>query len=242
MVHLASTSTPTSSAGQPLTELQGNLYPTLALLQALQSRPETPLIYLSSGGSLYSAANGESANESAHVAPRSYHGAGKVSAEHFISAWCAQYPSAVTVLRPSNIYGPGQNERAGFAIIPTAFGKLLREETLSVRGDGSSIRDYLYIDDFVTLCMRILAAPAITGMSTINASSGIGTSLNELFATVEKVTGRRLRRSYEIGNAVDSRCVVMDSSLARQRYGWSATTPLHDGLRQTWDWLTTTRH
>lgn len=241
VVHLASRSTPGSSAGNAMAELQGNLRPTLAVLQALQQKPQTNLLYLSSGGSLYTPKPDGLATEASDIGPRSYHGAAKVAAEHFISAWGSQYDGAATILRPSNLYGPGQNERTGFGIVPASFGKIIRGEPLSVWGDGSIVRDYLYIDDFVALCMAILAAPMPMGTRVLNAASGFGVTLNELFNAMEAVTKRPLSRTYDARRTVDAVRVVMDASLAKRRYGWTATTSLHEGLRKTWDWFNTTR-
>lgn len=239
VIHTASRSTPGSSAGLAMAELQHNLRPTLALLQALQQHPRTNLLYLSSGGSLYDAAPEELATEASPIRPRSYHGAGKSAAEHFIGAWCSQYGGGATILRPSNIYGPGQNERAGFGIVPTGLGKISRSETLPVWGSGSAIRDYLYVEDFVALCIAILAKPMSDGARLFNAASGVGVSLNELFNVMEAVTGRPLKRTYESGRAVDAPRVVIDASLARQHYGWNATTSLHEGIQSTWAWFKT---
>src|SRR6185312_9237171 len=158
VVHVASASTPGSSAGKPVQELDENLRPTTALLQALQACPRLPLIYVSSGGTLYSRVAAGASDELAAVYSRSYHGAGKIAAEHFIEAWCNQFDGTAVVLRPSNLYGPGQEERPGFGIVPTAFGKLVRGETLHVWGDGSAERDYLYIDDFTRLVLATLDA------------------------------------------------------------------------------------
>ena len=240
VVHLASRSTPGSSAGNAMAELQNNLRPTLALLQALQDSPQTNLLYLSSGGSLYAAADDDAA-ETAQVLPRSYHGAAKIAAEHFISAWCLQYGSAATIVRPSNIYGPGQIERAGFGIIPTVLGKTMRDEPVTVWGDGTAVRDYLYIDDFVALCRSILAAPMPAGTCTLNAASGIGVSIHELLVAIEAVTGKPLQRNHDANRTVDATRVVMDATLANRHYGWTPTTSLQEGLRQTWDWFNTTR-
>ena len=242
VVHLASRSTPGSSAGNPMAELQHNLRPTLALLEALQDKPQTNLLYLSSGGSLYGANSGRPSTETATLEPRSYHGAGKVAAEHFISAWCSQYGSAASILRPSNIYGPGQTERAGFGIVPTVFGKLKRDEPLTVWGDGSAVRDYLYIDDLMALCMAILDAPMPTGARVLNAASGTGVSLNDLLLSMEAIAGKPLQRTYQTCRAVDATQIVMDASVAHRHYGWTAATSLLDGLRQTWNWFNTTPH
>lgn len=242
VVHLASASTPGSTAAQPLFELEHNLRPTLALLQAMQECADTPLLYVSSGGTLYGRQDNLCADESTSVSPRSYHGAGKVAAEHFIVAWCAQFGASATILRPSNLYGPGQTERAGFGVVPAALGKTLRGETLHVWGDGSATRDYLYIDDFMRLCLAVADAPHPPGARIVNACSGVSVSLNALFAAIESVTGRHLERTYDPSRAVDALRVNMDASLVRELYGWTPQTPLLEGLRRTWEWFSTIRH
>ena len=240
VAYLASTSTPGTSAARPLPELVDNLQPLAALLQVLQDLAGVELLYLSSGGSLYTSTSEIAATEFAAVHPRSYHGAGKIAAEYFISAWCSQYSGRATILRPSNVYGPGQHERPGFGIVPAAFGKIMRHETLHVWGDGSAVRDYLYIDDLVELACVILSRQMATGARVVNACSGIGISLNELFSAMEAVTGQPLQRSYELGRVLDAMRVTMDPSLAQREYGCEPSTPLHEGLDRTWAWLNST--
>lgn len=240
VVYLASTSTPGSSAARPMEEVTGNLLPLTAMLQALQDCADVDLLYLSSGGALYAPAGECMSSEVMHVRPLSYHGAGKIAAEYFISAWCSQYSRKATIVRPSNVYGPGQSERAGFGIVPTALGKIQRNETLHVWGDGSAVRDYLYIDDLVRFITTILDKPMPKGARVINACSGVGISLNELFAALQAVTGTALLCRYETSRSVDASRVVMDPTLAAREYGFSAATLLHEGLKRTWAWLNST--
>lgn len=241
VVHVASASTPGSSAGKPLQELDENLRPTVALLQALQAHPRLPLIYLSSGGTLYSRIAEGASDELAAVYSRSYHGAGKIAAEHFIEAWCNQFDGAAVVLRPSNLYGPGQDERPGFGIVPAAFGKLVRGETLRVWGDGSAERDYLYIDDFTRLVLAALDAAPKPGFRVFNACSGASIDLNGLFALIERVAGRTLHRTYDAGRKVDAPSVRMQATRAKQAFGWGAEVELVEGLERTWRWFSTIR-
>jgi UDP-glucose 4-epimerase len=242
VVYLASRSSPGTSAGKPVEELHNNLVPLLTLLQALQGKSEVDLLYLSSGGSLYAIDAEEPATETTVVQPRSYHGAAKVAAEYFISAWSRQYNGHATVLRPSNLYGPGQMEKTGFGIVPTCFGKILRQEPLSVWGNGSNVRDYLYIDDFVELCLEVIRNPMPSGMRIFNASSGTGVSLNELFHAIEVVAHKPLQRSYAPSRTLDAEYIVMDSNSARLHYGWTPKTSLLEGLRKTWNWFNTIQH
>lgn len=237
VIHVAAVSTPGTSVGKAVQELEENLRPTVALVEAMQARPGLPLIYVSSGGSLYSRAGGGPSDEFAAMYSRSYHGAGKIAAEHFIEAWCNQFQGAAVVLRPSNLYGPGQHERAGFGIVPTAFGKLMRGETLHVWGDGSTERDYLYIDDFTRLLLTALDARPEPGFRVFNASNGTSVDLNGLFALIERVTGRSLRRHYEAGRPVDVPSVRMQATHAAETFGWRAEIDLPDGLERTWRWF-----
>lgn len=238
IVHAASASTPGSTGGRPLSELQGNLTPSLAMLEALQQRPDIKLVYLSSAGTLYEDQIGPPATEQSPIAPRSYHGAAKAATEHFIHAWCAQGYGSATIVRPTNVYGPQQQVRANFGIIPTCFVKMMRCEPLSVWGDGSMTRDYLYVDDLIDLCLRIIQKPSQRGLITVNASSGQSISLNDLFKELETVAGLPLLRSYDTRRSLDARHISVDSTLASSLYGWRASMPLHEGLRNTWTWLT----
>lgn len=236
VVHLASASTPGSSAGKPLLELDHNLRPTFALLEALQTHPHCELLYLSSGGTLYGDAETSPATERDVIRPKSYYGAGKAAAEHFITAWSAQFGGHATILRPANLYGPGQGTRQGFGIIPTAFDALRANTPLTVWGDGSTVRDYLYIGDFVALCLAILARPMPAGTQVLNASSGTGLSLNELFAHIENVAGRPLQRRYVPSRSVDVSRIVLDAGRALRHYDWHAGTPIDAGLAAAWQW------
>lgn len=240
VVHLATTSTPGTSAARPLNEIDTNLRLTATLLQALQARPEVELLYLSSGGSLYADTRDAPARETAAVRPRSYHGAAKLATEAFVSAWCDQFGGRATILRPSNVYGPGQPERPGFGIIPAALGKVLRDEELQIWGDGSARRDYVYIDDLVRLCEAVLARPMPAHATVVNACSGESTSLNALLDTIEAVTGRVVRRAYLPTRNVDAAAIDMDPALAATLFGWRHRTTLADGIAEAWHWYQAT--
>lgn len=234
VVHVASSSTPGSSAAQP--QLDGNLRPTLALIEALQSCPDRRLVYFSSGGTLYGDRD-RAAREDDPLRPRSYHGAGKAAAEHFIHAWATQYEGTAVVLRPSNVYGPGQLPRPGFGIIPAAFDCAMRDEVLPIWGDGRTVRDYLYIDDLVALCELALARQMPTGTHVFNAAGGEAMPLNNLLDSIDRVTGRALQRQYQSARRVDVGCIVPDNSAARIAFGWQPTTMIEQGLRRTWHWF-----
>jgi UDP-glucose 4-epimerase len=241
VIHLASASTPGSSAGSPRKEIDQNLLPFLLLLDALQSRPHIPLQYFSSAGSLYAPRDGKPSAESDTVSPRSYHGAAKVAAEHFISAWAAQFSTSATIIRPSNIYGPGQLPRSGFGVIPHALSRMTQGLAMDVWGDGNETRDYLFVGDLVDLCLAALVRPPSGKVRTINAAHGESTSLNTLFSLLEKIVELPLKRTYHPQRSVDADHVVVNTRYADELFGWRARTSLARGLAETWQWFRSTQ-
>ena len=235
IVHAASSSTPGSSAAQP--QLDGNLRTTLAMIEALQDAPACRVLFLSSGGTLYGD-RGRPAHENDPLRPRSYHGAGKAAAEHFLNAWAMQYGGTAVLLRPSNVYGPGQLSSHGFGIIPTALDCALHDRLLTIF-DGTSVRDYLYVDDFLALCARTLEQTLAPGAHAFNAASGTGVSLDSLIDKIDGVTGHVIERRYDPARRVDIHSITADITSACAAFDWSPTTTLDEGLRRTWQWFST---
>lgn len=236
VIHAASTSTPSSSAAQP--QLDGNLRTTLSLIEALQDSSGPRLIYISSGGTLYGDRE-HRAREDDPLRPRSYHGAGKVAAEFFIRAWAAQYGGTAVILRPSNVYGPGQLPKSGFGIVPTAFDRIAKNVPLMVLGDGQALRDYLYVDDLVRLCFLALGHEFPFGTHVYNAASGVGITLDAMLDAIDRVTGQPLQRDYQMARRVDVRRILLDISASNSAFGWSPEISLDEGLRRTWQWFST---
>jgi UDP-glucose 4-epimerase len=236
VVHAASSSTPGSSAARP--QLDGNLRTTLALIEAWQGSTACRVLFLSSGGTLYGDRD-TPALEADPLLPRSYHGAGKAAAEHFFQAWATQYGGTAVLLRPSNVYGPGQSTRRGFGIIPAAFDCASKGTPLPIWGDGSSIRDYLYVDDLIALCEAALSDPMDPGVHVFNAASGEAISLSALLDRIDTVTGRTLHRQYQEARRVDVHNITADTTAARRTFAWHPATPLDEGLARTWQWFST---
>lgn len=233
VVHAASESTPGSSVATP--QLDGNLRTTLALLEALQAYPDRRLVFLSSAGTLYGERE-TPARETDVLRPRSYHGAGKAAAEHFIHAWAAQHEGTAAILRPTNVYGRGQRAKRGFAIVPTAMDCAATGDALSVWGDGSQIRDYLHVRDLVELVLRATLDPMPAGCHVLNAASGDAVPLNDLLARIEAASNRKIARTYAPPRASDVAQIRVDACAARELFGWTPAVALDDGLADTWRW------
>lgn len=233
VIHLASATTPGSSASHPELELD-NLTLTLRLLELMQKQPETHLIFFSSGGTIYGNPDRLPVTEDAPITPLSNHGAGKAAQEVFCQAFRAA-GHAVTILRPSNAYGPGQTLHGGFGLIRTMLEHASAGTAMEIWGDGENVRDFIYIDDVVEACMRFIALPQDSG--TYNLGSGTGYSVNQVLRVVEQVAGINLKVSHRPARGIDVRSVVLDISRIEARLSWKPQTSLEGGVMHTWNWL-----
>lgn len=233
VVHLASSTTPGASASQPHLEV-ANVELTLQLLLLLQSQLQIHLVFFSSGGTVYGNPERVPVPEDARIAPLSYYGAGKAAQEMFLEA-ARQRGHAVTVLRPSNAYGPGQSLRAGFGLIRTLLEHAHRGTRLEIWGDGEQVRDYVYIDDIVEATCGLIGRP--TDSATYNLGSGKGYSLNQVQAAVEAVTGRKIGVNYRPARNSDVLRIVLDNRRLQDQLGWRPTVTLEEGIHRTWTWM-----
>lgn len=233
VIHLASATTPGSSARHPNLEL-GNLALTLRLLELLENQPEIHLIFFSSGGTVYGNPVRLPVTEDAPIAPLSNHGAGKASQEDFCQSFRSR-GHAVTILRPSNAYGPGQTLRQGFGLVRTLLEHATNDTPFKVWGDGESVRDFIYIDDIVEATTRLIKLPLDSG--TYNIGSGMGYSINQVLGIVRTISGAQLKTIYRPARGIDVRNIVLDSTRLKALHSWTPQIGLEDGVRRTLAWL-----
>lgn len=241
LIHLASATTPGTSARTPTREADANIAPTAQLIEMLQHHPAIHVLYISSGGAIYGNPDTPLVTENAPCRPVSYYGAGKLSIESFLRVLHTNHGNRVTVLRPSNFYGPGQPQRRGFGLIRTILDHLFANQPVQIWGDGSAVRDFLYIGDFVDASLAAIAPTSNDHrLCVYNVGTGRGYSLNEICAIVEEVTGITLQKQYRPARSSDVKKIVLDPTLIATELGWHAQTDITTGIEATWQWLRTT--
>jgi len=234
--YLASATTPGTAIREPSVEVLNNLLPISHFLETLQKYPNIKLIFISSGGAIYGNSMQDYVIEETTPHPLSYYGAGKVAIEAFLYAFQKQSGIQVTVLRPSNLYGKGQTLKANFGIIPTILNCQVNAQIFRIWGDGETIRDYLYIDDFIDLCLRIIRSTSTKNAYNVyNAGSGQGLSVNQLCRLIEAITEHPVKREYLEARNVDVKRIVLDSNSVKSTYNWLPSTSIETGLKKIWD-------
>jgi GDP-L-fucose synthase len=206
------------------------------LLEACRVNSVKRAVYTSSIGA-YSSAEVFREGENEDGAPMdTYPGWAKRMAEMQIQAYKAQYGiDSFAVVRPCNVYGPGDNfDPKNAMVIPALMWRVLKgENPVSVWGDGSAIRDFAFSRDVAEGV--ILALLKGTRGSYVNLGSGRGVTIRELVEALQKVIPFEAHFDSSKPSGFPRR--VMDMTRAREWLGYEPATSLEQGLRETWAWF-----
>lgn len=234
VVHLVSTTFPSTADLDPVTDVQDNLVGTLTLLETMESMGIHRLLFLSSGGTVYGVPARTPIPEDHPLRPINSYGIVKASIEHYITMYARTRGLRPLVVRASNPYGPRQGHSGVQGVVSTFLNRIVAGQPLEIWGDGSVVRDYLHVRDLAEFCARAIGSD-LTG--TFNVGSGRGTSLRDIIARIETATGTQAKVQFRPGRPEDVPCSILDVSRAREALGWQARTELGDGITETLEWI-----
>ncbi len=234
IVHLAADTRVMDSIENPDFNFDVNVAGTYNLLRAAREANVKHFVFASTGGAIV----GEvppPVNEAMAPHPQSPYGASKLSMEGYCSAFAGSYGMKTVALRFSNVYGPHSYHKG--SVVAAFFKQILKGEPLTVYGDGTQTRDYVFSED---LCSAIAGGLSLeTGGEAIQLGSGRETSLNELIAAIREVAGPSYKFDvvYKPFRAGEVRFNYADISKARKVLGYDPRTGLREGLEKTWKWF-----
>ncbi|MDH6296594.1 NAD-dependent epimerase/dehydratase family protein [Agrobacterium fabrum] len=234
--HLISTTIAGTSNANPIFDVKTNLLGTLQLLQSAVNVGVKRIVFVSSGGTVYGPPKTIPIPEDHVTDPTSSYGITKLAIEKYLKLYSALHGLEYVTLRLANPYGIGQRTDAQQGAIAVFLSRALRGEEISIWGDGSVIRDYIYVDDAIDAMVRA-AMVDINGGCVLNIGAGVGYSLNEILTAIEKVTGSPTKRIYVEGRAYDVPANVLDISAAASLMGWTPKISLDEGLRRFSSWI-----
>ena len=237
--HLVSTTLPKNSNDNPVYDIESNVLGSLRLLELCREHRVRKLVFVSSGGTVYGVPRTTPIAEDHPTEPISSYGIHKLTVEKYLALTHRLHGLDYRIVRPANLYGPRQRLDIAQGAVAVFLDRALRDQPIQIWGDGSVVRDYVYVADAVD---AMLKAASFEGAQRIfNIGSGKGASLNELVAEIEKLLGRRVKTEHGAPRALDVPVNVLDASLAERHLGWRASTPLAEGLRRTREWLGSAR-
>jgi UDP-glucose 4-epimerase len=230
LYHLAWSTTPELSNRDPRADAQTNVIGSLRLIQAAQDLGIRRIVFVSSGGTVYGHLNTVPAAEDHPTHPICAYGVSKLSVEHYLALYHALGGLDACVLRVANPYGPGQGSPPGLGAVHTFLKRAVTGQPIVIWGDGSVVRDYLYISDLVA---ALVAAGRLGGHRTYNIGSGEGRSLNQVVAAIEALLGRTVPVIHQAARPFDLPVNILDPGRARTELGWHPTIAFVDGLAMT---------
>ncbi len=236
--HLAAHASVSESVREPEHDARVNVLGTLNLLRACAAAGVGRFVFSSTGGALYGEPHTLPCDERHPIRPLSPYGASKASGEAYVHALAAQSGMDAVILRYANVYGPRQDPAGEAGVVAIFAARMLAGEPVTIFGDGEQQRDFVYVADVVDANLRSLEA----GESGVyNVGTGVGTSVNELFASLARATGYALDPRHAPSRSGDVQRVWLDASAAHRELDWAPRTPLEAGIGATVESLRTGR-
>lgn len=230
--HLASTSFPAISNVDIKEEIEENVIGTIQLLDTCLKCGVREVIFFSSGGTVYGTLESCPLPETAQTNPITAYGVQKVTIEKLLYLYSIIYGIKIKIVRLANPFGPYQRPNGKLGAVTTFIYKALHGEEISVYGDGSVIRDYIYVEDALKAVLKIVENEN-DRENTYNIGSGCGTSIKDLLTLIQNTLNIPLRVSFLQGRTIDAPTNYLDISRYENRYGPLVTVDLKEGIHKT---------
>ena len=248
VIHFAAYKAVGESMSEPLRYYQNNVAASISLVESLLENEVTRIVF-SSSAAVYGTPDTAPVNEDAPVRPESVYAQTKADVERFLGASdaaglrsvCLRYFNAAGAHESGDM---GEDWSATENLVPVVMKVLFgAQASLQVFGDdyptadGSCVRDYVHVSDLADAHVKALDYLASGGKSLIcNVGTGQGTSVKQLIAMTESVTGRSLPHHITGRRAGDPAAVFADPTLMRAVLGWRATRDLREIISSAYRW------
>lgn len=230
--HFLATTTPATAEADPTLDIRTNVIQTIELLSACAAAGVRQVYFASTGGAIYGPQPLSDFSETDATLPISPYGIGKLAIEHYLRYFGATHGLRSTSLRISNPYGTRQHPNRKQGLIPIALRQILKGKPVVRYGDGSMVRDYIYVDDLVRMIAPLAEVEPLH--EVYNLGSGRGSSVSEVLESIARVTGAdfEIREIPTPATFVDR--VVLDVERFDAEFGIRVPTALDDGIAATW--------
>ncbi len=224
------------STKNPREDFESNIGGTLNVLMAARNSKVERILYTSST-SVYGNPRYLPINEDDHLSLLTPYAVSKLGGENYCMAFYESYGLPTTAVRYSNVYGPGQHPSNPYCGVVAKFIEALFEgRSPIIHGDGNQTRDFTFVDDAVEATIAAARSDRALG-EVFNVGTGVETRVNELVATLIKVTGANVEATHSDRRDIDNiRRRVVNIEKTRRALRWVPEVTLEKGLRRTVEW------
>jgi UDP-glucose 4-epimerase len=231
--HLAAQIDVRVSVAQPALDAQANVIGTVNVLEAARAT-RARVLFCSTGAVIYGRDAPIPSREDVLPLPESPYGVAKHCGEQYVQLYNRLHGTTHAVLRFANVYGPRQDPAGAAGVVAIFCAQALAGERPTVYGDGRQTRDYVYVGDAVG---AFLAAADSGRPGTWNVGSGTEVSVLELIRVIAKVAGHAIDPVFAPARPGELLRGALASDRARRDLGWTATTPLDEGVASSYRWI-----
>jgi len=232
--HLVNGSTPLSANLDMAGDVQRNVVASLGMFDVCRQLDVSRVVFVSSGGTIYGCPQQIPTPETAPTEPITAYGISKLALEKYLALNQHLHQLDYRVLRVTNPFGPFQTSIKNQGVIASIISHAVRHEEIEIWGDGSVVRDFIFINDVVD---ALVSAMHDHGDERIfNIGCGEGRSLRDVIAAIELLCGRKLDINWKPGRPVDVPVSIVTIDRAKDYLGWQPNTSFVSGLEQTIAW------
>jgi CDP-paratose 2-epimerase len=256
--HFAAQVAVTTSLENPQEDFAINAQGTLNVLEAARARPVPPAVFMTSTNKVYGgledlalSVQGKrylpvDAESAAHgideKRPLDFHspyGCSKGTADQYLVDYARSFGMTTLVFRMSCIYGPRQFGTEDQGWVAHFILRALREERITLYGDGMQVRDVLFVDDLVDAFLLAEQNALRLSGRAFNMGGGPANaiSLQDLLDRIEELNGARPPVSFDNWRTGDQRYYVSDTRAFQRETGWQPRVPAAEGIARLYEWL-----
>jgi len=232
--HLISSSLPSNSNKDPSWDISTNVCNSLQVMELAVSHELKGLYFVSSGGTIYGDAQVLPIPEEHPLEPTCSYGVSKLAIEKYLALFERLHRLPYKIIRLANPYGPGQDVNKAQGAVSVFIERSRNTLPIEIWGDGSNIRDYIYIDDAIR---GIIALTGYEGKQRIfNLGSGQGRSLLDVISEISKWVDPMPDVKFLPAREFDLKANVLDISKVRACVGFEPIVSFDEGIRRTLEW------
>jgi len=233
--HLAAQMDVRRSVADPAFDAQVNLVGFLNLIESARRHGLKRVVFSSTGGAIYGEQDEFPCTEDHPRRPVSPYGVAKLATEAYLFFYKVEYGIDYLALRFGNVYGPRQDPHGEAGVVAIFCGRILDGMPVTIYGDGTQTRDYVYVGDVVRAV--VAAAKSSASGIALNIGTGIETNVNDLYSTLASIADFPTRAKHAPARPGEQNRSVISPARAERELGWRPEKKFADGLEETFKYF-----
>ncbi len=233
--HLAAQMDVRRSVADPAFDAHVNVVGFLNLIEPARKRGLKRVVFSSTGGAIYGEQDEFPCTEDHPKRPVSPYGVAKLATEAYLFFYKVEYNIDYLALRFGNVYGPRQDPHGEAGVVAIFCGKILDGKPVTIFGDGTQTRDYVYVGDVARAVVAAGQSKA-SGLA-INIGTGIETNVNDLYSTLAGVADFPTKAEHAAARPGEQKRSVISPARASKELGWRPEKKIADGLEETYKYF-----